>query len=177
MIGRLLDKLIFGAALLAALQLPLLAEHYQQYLSGLYDATKWQVDGYEATAHQFGYASTQAMIERHLTNDEPSVQADARQKQATVIRYQALQHGLAVFRQGDLMAKTLYMFHPSRIEQLETTLENFKPGIPLTVHGILFGVIAALAVNLLLTFPFLLIARWSRKKQMKAAHAGRYKIS
>ncbi|WP_425057197.1 DUF2937 family protein [Shewanella decolorationis] len=36
MITRLFDKLIFGFILVMALQLPQLADHYQQFLAGLY---------------------------------------------------------------------------------------------------------------------------------------------
>lgn len=168
MIGKLLDKLIFGAALLLALQLPLLTDHYQQYLSGLYESTQWQVNGFQTTAHRFGYASVEAMIERHLTNEEPSVRADANQKLATLARYRELQAGMTIFRQGNLISKTIYMFHPARLHDLEKTLTNFKPGIPFTLSGIAFGVIAALLANLILTLPFFLLARRRKQKQFAA---------
>ncbi|KDM89801.1 DUF2937 family protein [Photobacterium galatheae] len=165
MIGKLLDKLIFGAALLLALQLPLLADHYQQYLAGMYESTQWQVNGYQATAHRFGYTSVQAMIERHLTNEEPSVRADANQKKATLARYQSLQNGMTVFRQGNLFSKVMYMFHPTRLHDLEKTLTNFKPGIPFTLSGIAFGVITALLANLIITLPFSFLTK-RRQHQM-----------
>ncbi|MEM6984531.1 MAG: DUF2937 family protein, partial [Pseudomonadota bacterium] len=73
MIVNLFDKLIFACAFIVSLQLPQLSDHYQQHLAGLYHATKWQVDGYAKTAKQYNFSSTQAMINRHLANAEPSV--------------------------------------------------------------------------------------------------------
>jgi hypothetical protein len=62
LIARLIDKLVFGFILVIALQLPQLADHYQQFLSGLYESTRWQVEGYEATAKEYHYADVDAMI-------------------------------------------------------------------------------------------------------------------
>ena len=59
MIGRLLDKLVFGVALIVALQMPLLVDHYHQYLSGWYKATQSQVDGY---AEHYSKANAYVLI-------------------------------------------------------------------------------------------------------------------
>ncbi|WP_299196183.1 DUF2937 family protein [uncultured Amphritea sp.] len=163
MIGRLLDKLVFGVALLLALQIPQLADHYQQYLSGWYESTRWQVEGYEATARQFGYPNIRAMIEQHQRNSEPSVRADAQQKLATLDLYNELQQGMAVFANGNLLTKSVYMFNPARYHYLEDTLDNFKPGIPLTVEGLAFGVIMGLLLNIIITQPCAFIARRFRR--------------
>ncbi|WP_428033678.1 DUF2937 family protein [Amphritea sp.] len=165
MIGRLLDKLIFGVTLLLALQIPQLADHYQQYLAGMYESTEWQVESYEATAKRFGYADIRSMIKQHQQNSEPSVRADAQQKLATLELYDELQQGIAVFANGDLLSKSLYMFNPARYHLLEKTLDNFKPGIPLTTEGMLFGVITGLLLNLMLTQPCVFLARRLRRRQ------------
>lgn len=93
MIVNLFDKLIFACAFIVSLQLPQLSDHYQQHLAGLYHATKWQVDGYAKTAKQYNFSSTQAMINRHLANTEPSVRADANQKQQTLLQFADLKKG------------------------------------------------------------------------------------
>jgi hypothetical protein len=153
-IKSVVDKLIFGAALICALQLPLLADHYQQYLAGFYQATKWQVDGYEVTAKMHEYPSVRAMIDRHLELNEPSVRTDAKQKLATLELFDELTIGVNTFETGNLFEKLTFMFTPSRYDSLKETSENFKPGIPLTPSGLGFGVVLGLLLNLLLMLPF-----------------------
>ncbi|MCL1090583.1 DUF2937 family protein [Shewanella profunda] len=165
MIGRLIDKLVFGFILVLALQLPQLADHYQQFLSGFYESTRWQVEGYEATAKEYQYADANEMIARHQQNEEPSVRADAEQKLMTLAVYEELKQGVTIFDSGNLFEKTAYMFTPSRFDYLEKTLSNFKPGIPLTASGIGFGVVVAVVIHYLGSIPFLLWAR--RRRRLK----------
>lgn len=159
MILRFLDKLIFGAALIAALQIPQLADHYQQYLSGLHSSTEWQVTGYEATATKYKYTNAKAMIEHHLQNDVPSVRMDAQQKLATIEQLKDIQSGISVFNNGNLLEQTLYMFNPENYDYLTETLANFKLGIPLTVEGFAFGVIVGLFINMLIGLPFVMLSK------------------
>jgi hypothetical protein len=161
LIGKLADKIIFGIALIIALQVPQLADHYQQFLSGLYESTKWQVDGYEATAKQHEYPDLRVMIEHHLQNNDASVRTDAAQKLYTLELYDELTNGVIVFQEGNLLDKAVYMFNPARYGNLEITLSNFKLGIPLTLNGIAFGVIVGLLINYIITLPFIL---WTRRK-------------
>ena len=163
MIGRLVDKIIFGAALIFALQIPQLVDHYQQFLSGLYESTKWQVDGYENTAKQHEYSDLKAMIDHHLRNDVASVRTDAQQKLFTLDLYNELRNGVGIFDEGNLLDKAIYMFNPARYEFLEKTIINFKLGIPLTVSGITFGVILGLVLNYVISLPFIL---WSRRTKV-----------
>ncbi|PJE79111.1 hypothetical protein CI610_01919 [invertebrate metagenome] len=164
MIGQLIDKLIFGAALLVALQIPLLADHYQQFLSGFYEATKCQVERYEATARQYNYPSVGAMINHHLLNPEPSVRADAQQKRETIQQLQEISTGITAFKSGNMVPKVIYMFHPVRYHYLKKTLNNFKPGFPLTLNGLTFGVIVGLLINWIVLWPFILIRRLAQKR-------------
>lgn len=165
MIGRLLDKLVFGVALIVSLQMPLLVEHYHQYLSGWYKATQWQVDGYEATAKTHQFANAQAMIENHLKNAEPSVRTDAEQKLATVELLADLRLGMDTFATGNLLEKMLFMLHPDRIHVLKDVIQNFKVGIPLNPSGLAFGVVFALLLNFLIMLPFRFFGRRSTYSQ------------
>lgn len=159
LLKRLLDKLIFGLALLLCLQVPLLADHYQQFLAGQLDATQWQVDGYEKNAKSHGYADAREMIAHHEQNAVESVRADAQQKLKTLDMFDNLKYGLSVFAKGNLLEKAYYMFHPDRHAVLEKTLQNFKPGVPLGTEELVFGVVAALILNLLIVLPLWLLTR------------------
>lgn len=168
MIVNMFDKLIFACAFIIALQLPQLSDHYQQHLAGLYHATKWQVDGYADTAKQYKFSSTQAMINRHLANTEPSVRADAEQKQQTLMLFVDLNQGMKLFEQGNLVQKLLYIFSPDRFERLQNTLNNFKLGIPLTTSALLFALILAIILNQLVMLPYTL---YVAQRKRNAANA------
>ena len=168
MIVNMFDKLIFACAFIITLQLPQLSDHYQQHLAGLYHATKWQVDGYADTAKQYKFSSTQAMINRHLENTEPSVRADAEQKQQTLMLFADLNQGMKLFEQGNLVQKLLYIFSPDRFERLQNTLNNFKLGIPLTTSALLFALILAIILNQLVMLPYTL---YVAQRKRNAANA------
>ena len=165
MIGRLIDKLVFGVALIVSLQIPLLVDYYHQYLSGWYKATELQVDGYAATAKPHQFADVQAMINAHLNNAEPSVRTDAEQKLATVHLLAELTAGMDTFATGNLLEKMLFMLHPDRIQLLKDVVQNFKVGIPLNVSGLLFAVVFALLLNVLIMLPFGLMRSGRRVEQ------------
>lgn len=165
MVLNLLDKLVFGVSLLLALQIPLLADHYQQFLAGYYQATKVQVDGYKAVAARHQYNDVQSMIDEHLNNISASVRADAEQKLKTLQEFKSVEQSIEVFNSSNIINKTIHMFNPNRTATLTKTLEHFKPGIPITLDGLVFGVITGLVLNLFFTLPIYLIFR--RKKALK----------
>lgn len=167
MIFKTLDKLFFGITLVLALQVPQFADHYQQFLAGMHESSQWQMNGYQQTAKKYNYASVDAMIEHHLQNAVPSVRDDAVQKQQTIIKYNELNEGLAVFQSGNIIQKLLYMLSPSGWQYIDNTVENFSFGLPITTEGILFGVLFGLFLNLLISAPSSMIAkrRRQRKKQ------------
>ncbi len=165
LIGKLTDKLIFGITLILALQVPQLADHYQQFLAGLFESTSWQVEGYEANAREHKYPTVRAMIEHHQKNEVLSVRSDAEQKLRTLEQYEQIKNGMRIFADGHLFAKVTYMFNPARYDYLVNTISNFTPGIPLTMNGLAFGVIVGLVFNYMLTLPFV----WIRRKMRNTA--------
>lgn len=167
MIFKTLDKLFFGITLVLALQVPQLADHYQQFLAGMYESSQWQIKGYQATAKKYNYASVDAMIAHHLQNEVPSVRDDAIQKQKTIIQYNELSEGLSVFQNGNIIEKLIFMLSPSGWQYIDNTLENFKFGLPITTEGILFGVLFGLFLNLLVSTPTSMIAKKQRERKQQ----------
>ena len=54
MIVRALDKVVFAVVFIITLQVPILADHYRQYLNGYYDALR-EVSSSSALAKQHGF--------------------------------------------------------------------------------------------------------------------------
>lgn len=150
---NILDKLVFGTLLLLALQLPLLADHYLQYVSGYFAALEKQVEGFALNAQLNGYDDVYAMIEDLLLNNTAAVRLDAQQKLSTLEEYEDLTLLLSKFANGNFLQQTWYMFQPSRYETLRNVLENFEPGIPLGLDEILYAIVLAMLLNLCLLLP------------------------
>jgi hypothetical protein len=166
-ISGILDKLIFGIVLLTLFQLPLLADHYKQYLSGYYDATKIEVEALNALAQQNNYSDVQALIAAHQASNLPSVRQDADNKQALLYRFDSLQKGIAVFTNESLWQQTAYMLTPSRHETLQRVVSHFEPGIPLSPQYLLICALAALLFNLLMASPVKIVRKVKQRRRTK----------
>ena len=167
MISGILDKLVFGAVLLAFFQLPLLADHYKQYLSGYYDATQKEVDAIQQLAQQNNYADVHALITAHQGSNLASVRQDANNKQALIDRFDSLQIGINIFNDAPLWRKTSYMLNPSRHETLQRVITHFEPGIPLSPQYLLLCALAALIFNVLMASPIKIIRRIKKKRRLR----------
>lgn len=148
-----LDKVIFTVLLLVFFQLPILSNHYLQFVSGYYSAAKIQVEGYQRNATAYHYADVDAMIEDFKHNSNPAVRADAEQKQQTLHQFADLAQALEVLQHGNLLEKTIYIFAPARWPRLNEVLKNFKPGIPLEPMVVGYSVLVALIIGGLFMWP------------------------
>ncbi|WP_066014975.1 DUF2937 family protein [Endozoicomonas atrinae] len=158
MIVNLLDKLLFGGLLLIALQVPVLSDHYVQYLSGYYEATKLQLEGFRSTAARHGYPDEFAMISDLLQNPSPIIKDDARQKQQTLQEYDEQAQSLATLINGNYFERAWFISSPKQWKTLERVLVNFKPGIPLSFNDLGYSVLIALLLSALLTLPFRMLS-------------------
>lgn len=154
---NLLDKLAFGLALLFALQIPLLADHYQQFLASYYQATKVQVDGYKAVDANNQDTNVQSVVNDSRNNGSASIGSYARQKFDTLQEFAATEQAINLFENSNIVSKAIYMFNPKRADTLKQILNNFVPGLPLSGGGLLFGVIVGLLLNLIFSAPFYLM--------------------
>ena len=153
MIVNLLDKLLFGGILLIALQVPVLSDQYVQYLSGYYEATKHQVEGFRRNAVRHGYVDENAMIHDLLQNPSAVIQEDARQKLQTMQEFDELTQTLSTLLHGNYFARAWFISSPKQWKTLEKVLVNFKPGIPLSFNDLGYSVLIALFLSALLTLP------------------------
>jgi len=153
LMARVIDKILFAGLFIAALQVPILADHYRQYLSGYYDATKEQVIELENLARQFNFSSVDALIESLRNNADGVVQQDAENKAALQAKLEEADNGLKTLSTGNYFEQARYMFAPARKDTLFRVLDNFAPSIPLTPAAIVFSLIVAIALNILVVSP------------------------
>ena len=81
---RLIDKIVFAALLILMLQVPIVTDHYVQYLNGYVDATQAEVDHYQQLADTYGYTDINSMLTALQANQDELVRDDARHKQTVV---------------------------------------------------------------------------------------------
>lgn len=165
MIKGLIDKTIFGIVLLALFQLPLLSDHYYQYLTGYAEAKAQEINHQQQLAARHGYPSINAMLDEHMKANLASIREDAQHTRLLLEEYQSLQAGLALFEGGRLLPRLNYMFNPSRIDQLNNVIRQFEPGIPLSPNYLLICALIALLFNSTATLPIKLAQRRIRKKK------------
>jgi len=166
---NIVDKIVFGALLLLFFQVPILADHYLQYVSGYFDATERQVEGFKANAAQHNYPDVYAMIQDLSVNSSSVVRTDAEQKLQTMQEYEELKITIATLKDGNIYERAWFMFNPSRWERLTKVYENFKPGIPLNLQDVGFSVLTALILSICLMWPFRLLTTSDTRR--KNTHA------
>jgi hypothetical protein len=159
---NIFEKMLFGVLLLLLFQVPILADHYLQFVSGYYEATSKQVEGYKQNAAQHQYADVYAMIDDLSKNTNSVVRTDAEQKIQTMREYEELILTIATLRNGNIAERAWFMFNPARWATLEKVAANFKPGIPLGLNDIVISVFVALLLSAILLWPLRLIFRKKR---------------
>lgn len=153
MIINTLDKVVFGSLLLLAFQIPILSDHYLQFINGYYESTKQQVEGFRENAMMHEYADEYVMIEDLLNNPSPVVRTDAAQKQQTMQEYEQLKLAVTTLKNGNIFQKSWFMFKPDRWASVKKVLENFKPSIPLSFVDIIYSALMALLLSMIIMWP------------------------
>lgn len=153
MITNILDKILFGVLLLMAFQVPIIADQYLQFVSGYYQSTKNQVEGYSENAIKHEYANVYAMIADFRKNSNSAVRADGEQKLRVMKEFEELKKAMSTLKAGNIFEKAWFMFNPSRWQSLKKVMENFRPSIPLAITDIIYSGILAMILSLLIMWP------------------------
>ena len=154
LLARVTDKLLFAILLLATLQVPILADHYRQYLSGYYDAQLERVTAIEQLARDYNYNTVDALLENLSKNASPVVREDARNKALAIARLREVETGLETLNHGAYYQQAWYMFSPSRKNTLSRVLDNFSPSVPLSPEPVVYSILFAILLNMLVWSPF-----------------------
>jgi hypothetical protein len=153
MIVRVLDKVLFAVLFIITLQVPILADHYRQYLSGYYDALRDEVTSSTELAKQHGFSSVEAMLESLQQNNEAVVRENATLKAERFAQINVIEQGMRKLEHGHYFEKLVFMATPSQYDTLDRVLDNFSPSVPLTPSSIVFSLVTAILLNLLIWAP------------------------
>lgn len=161
MLLNLLERLVFGVLLLAALQIPLICDHYLQFINGVYLTRKHDVERIEENARVSEYPSMDAMLDDLSTDIKPAVRHDVEQKRQILEEYR--QAGIQVdkLQNGNYFERGWVVL--SNPEISSEVLRNFKPGIPLNPKDIVYSFLVSILLSGLLSLIGLGI-RWLWRK-------------
>ena len=149
MVVRVLDKVVFAVLFIITLQVPILADHYRQYLNGYYDALRDEVASSSELAKQHGFSSVEAMLDSLQKNSEPVVRENASMKASRFAQITTLEQGMRKLEHGHYFEQLVFMASPSQYGTLNRVLDNFRPSVPLTPSSIVFSLVTAIFLNLL----------------------------
>lgn len=153
MVVRVLDKVLFAVLFIITLQVPILADHYRQYLSGYYDALRDEVSTSTNMAKSHGFSSAEAMLESLQQNSEAVVRDNAKLKAERFSQMTVIEKGIRTLEHGHYYEKLAFFAMPSQYETLNRVLDNYRPSVPLTPSSIIFSLVTAILLNLLLWTP------------------------
>ena len=160
---NIFEKIIFGILLLLMFQVPILADHYLQFVSGYYEAINKQVEGFKQNAAQHQYADVYAMIDDLSKNPNSVVRTDAEQKIHTMKEYEELKLTIVTLKNGNIAERAWFMFNPARWATLEKVIANFRPGVPLGLNDIIISAITALILSAIFIWPLRLVSRKKKR--------------
>ena len=167
MFTRVLDKVLFAVLFILTLQVPILADHYRQYLSGYYDALRDEVSSSSMLAKQHGFSSVEAMLNSLQTNSEALVREDAQLKATRFAQIEVIEQGMRKLEHGHYFDKLMFMVTPSQYDTLQRVLKNFRPSVPLTPSSVIFSLISAILLNLLIWTPHFCYCQVKKQKHKR----------
>lgn len=167
MFVRVIDKVVFAVLFILTLQVPILADHYRQYLSGYYDALRDEVSSSSMLAKQHGFSSVEAMLNSLQTNSEALVREDAQLKATRFAQIEVIEQGMRKLEHGHYFEKLMFMATPSQYDTLQRVLKNFRPSVPLTPSSVIFSLISAILLNLLIWTPHFCYCQVKKQKHKR----------
>lgn len=164
---RLLDKLLFAALLIVTLQVPIVTDHYLQYLNGYLDATQGEVDHYQQLAGTYGYPDVAAMLAALNANSDPLVRDDAVHKQQVLAAHQSARQAMLTLQTSNYFEQFWYFAQPSQYARLGKVLTLYQPSLPLQPEAVGSALVTSLTLYLLFWLPFALLRRRYKRRQMQ----------
>ena len=160
---RLIDKIVFAALLILMLQVPIVTDHYVQYLNGYVDATQAEVDHYQQLADTYGYTDINSMLTALQANQDELVRDDARHKQTVLLAHKEAQKAPHNLRTSNYFEQAWYFAQPAQYQRLGQVLNLYQPSLPLKPQAVGSALITSLSLYLLFWLP----VAWLRHRRKK----------
>ncbi|MFT4047406.1 MAG: DUF2937 family protein [Solimonas sp.] len=142
----LIDRLLFVAAFIVALQLPQFVDHYTQRYGGYHQALADSMAEYRRNADEHYGGDLDQLIADLESAPSAGIHDIGRKLAADRAKETEMRHGLDILEKGSLVDKLWYLSrHLDREIALGTWLA-FTPGLPLSSEALICGLAGALLV-------------------------------
>ncbi len=139
-IVRWIDRIFAVVGALVFAQAPLFIQQYTQQLSGHISELSWQVNKIALAAQNSG-KTVEQFIGKFVSNGDADIAQQGTMMQTIISRYELFQNGLSSLNEASLVTKPLVFIHYLDFDIAKSTFHIFKPGIPMTLEGLIYAFI------------------------------------
>ena len=165
----LLDRLVLVVAIVAGGLLPGFIAQYRQRLGGRLDQARLDLAGWQKIADRLYQGDLNQLIRYHAASRDPAFHSEALVIQQLVASVQHLEQAVAALH-GTLLQQLQYLALHLDGSLARATLSDWTPTFALSLQGLAFAVLFALAVWLLFHALWWCLTRLFRgPAQMRAA--------
>jgi hypothetical protein len=145
-LSTLFDRCLFTLIFIIGVQLPEFIQQYSQRLSGHLNDALLQLNEYQLIADRHFQGKLTSMIEKYLTNSEPSIKETANIMINTSSRAENLQEHLFNIQEADYVKRVYYFITEFDESMIQATFQQYQLAIPLNLPALTTGVVLALTI-------------------------------
>jgi len=153
----LLDRLFLVGAVVAGGLVPGFIAQYRQRLGGRLDQARLDLEPWQRIADQFHQGSIEKLIQYHLNSSDPTFHSEGTVIRSLVATVQQLQSALDALH-SSLFQQVGYLALHADAGLARATFSDWVPTFSLSVEGLMFALLFAVAVWLLFHAVWWLLA-------------------
>jgi hypothetical protein len=157
----LFDRLFLAGAVVAGGLAPGFIAQYRQRLGGRLDQARLDLDSWQRIADQFYHGDLDKLIQYHLISNDATFHAEGSVIQSLIVTVQRLQGAVDALH-SSLFHQIGYLMLHADASLMRATATDWVPTFALSIEGILFALLFAVAVWLLFHALWRLIGLASR---------------
>jgi hypothetical protein len=171
MLRGYLRLVIFAVGLLVGVQAPGFVDQYAKRVSGHYFEAQRGFAGFQQAANQYFNGDVSALVAHHLASTDAVFKGEAKTIGDLFARIKALSAELAALG-GSSISRLAHIIVSPDHDILQETVAAYSYTVPLSpdaiAYGVIVGLVAALAVELILTGLFALTRnQWHRAVRVR----------
>ena len=163
-IRGLLDRVCFAVGVLLFMQVPHFIDQYTQRLGGFYQAQLEHLHQYQDIANNQHQGDLNKLIQEFESSHRNSVREAGANIRHLHTATESLKSEVEVLEGNNFVYKILHLVTGVHYNIASETLRIYKPGIPISVEGILCGLIGGVLLSLLFN-AVMMVPKLSRKSQ------------
>lgn len=149
LLRNLSDRILFAAGLLLFMQLPQFMDQYTQRLGGYLQGQQEHLARYQSIADQQFAGDLASLIGDFAASGKSSVREVGHNVSQLVEQIDASIYDLHILEQGQFVSKVIHLSTNMNIDIARETLRIFTPGIPISLEGIVCGLLGGIFLSAL----------------------------